>query len=148
METMYQYLYRTGILPHGSQGEVERGKVKYRKLYKQAKQREYAQTKKRVELTFNLKEHIQLQKEAKKVKQTNPTYLRKAIYSARKNQVFLPDESILYELQMEIRRIGNNINQLAYHANRDKSISRSMIRATQDYLNEIEELIIHSFRSP
>lgn len=146
METMYQYLYRTGILPYGSQGEVERGKVKYRKLYKQAKQREYAQTRKRVELTFDLKEHIQFQKEAKKAKQTIPTYLRKAIDSARKNQVFLPDDSKLHDLQMEIRRIGNNINQMAYYANRNKSISASMIRAAQDYLNEIEELIIRSFK--
>ncbi len=145
METMYQYLYRIRVLPSGSQREVEQGKLKYRKLYKQAKQREYAKTRKRVELTFQKKEFDQLSKEAKKAGLAIPDYLRKAISSSRKNQAFIPSESTLYSLQMEIRRIGNNINQLAYHANRNKRIDSNAVAATRSHLNKIEDQIKEAF---
>lgn len=148
MENMYQYLYRTGTLPHGSQRDINQAKVKYRKLYKQAKQREYAQTRKRVELTFHKKEFEQLSKEARKASLAIPTYLRKAVNAARQNQAFLPNESTLYSLQMEIRRIGNNINQLAYHANRNKRIDQHTITATRSHLNKIEDQIKEAFLVP
>lgn len=148
MENLYQYLYRTGALPHGTQRDIDRAKIKYRKLYKQAKQKEYAQTRKRVELTFHKKDFEQLSKEARKAGIGIPDFLRRAISTARKNQAFLPNESTLYALQMEIRRIGNNINQLTYLSQRNKHVDPHTITAARNQLNKIEDQIKEAFLVP
>ncbi len=135
-------------MPRGSSREVERAKLKYRKLYKQAKQREYAQSRKRVELTYSLNEYEQFEREARKARMNVPSYLRKAINASRKNQAFLPNDSTLHDLQMEIRRIGNNINQLTYLSQRNKHVSPETIASARVQLNQIEDQIKQAFLLP
>ena len=57
--------------------------------------------------------------------------------SAVKSQVVLYNTSDLYGLRSDLRRIGNNINQIAMVANSNKSVYLSDVRELRKQLNEM-----------
>lgn len=48
----------------------------------------------------------------------------------------------------EIRRIGNNINQLAHHANRKRATSRQALRDARRLLQRLEETVLRHLADP
>lgn len=61
--------------------------------------------------------------------------------SAVKSQVVLYNTADIYGLRSDIRRIGNNINQIAMVANSNKSVYLSDVRELQKQLNEMNRSI-------
>ena len=61
--------------------------------------------------------------------------------SAVKSQVVLYNAADIYGLRSDIRRIGNNINQIAMVANSNKSVYLSDVRELQKRLNEMNRSI-------
>ena len=57
--------------------------------------------------------------------------------SAVKSQVVLYNTNDLYGLRSDLRRIGNNINQIAMVANSNRSVSLSDVRELRKQLNEM-----------
>ena len=57
--------------------------------------------------------------------------------SAVKSQVVLYNTADLYGLRSDLRRIGNNINQIAMVANSNKSVYLSDVRELRKQLNEM-----------
>ena len=61
--------------------------------------------------------------------------------SAVKSQVALYNTADIYGLRSDIRRIGNNINQIAMVANSNKSVYLSDVRELRKQLNEMNRSI-------
>ena len=61
--------------------------------------------------------------------------------SAVKSQVVLYNTADIYGLRSDIRRIGNNINQIAMVANSNNSVYLSDVRELQKRLNEMNRSI-------
>lgn len=57
--------------------------------------------------------------------------------SAVKSQVVLYNTADIYGLRSDLRRIGNNINQIAMVANSNKSVYLSDVRELRKQLNEM-----------
>ena len=57
--------------------------------------------------------------------------------SAVKSQVVLYSTANIYGLRSDIRRIGNNINQIAMVANSNRSVYLSDVRELRKQLNEM-----------
>ena len=57
--------------------------------------------------------------------------------SAVKSQVVLYNTADIYGLRSDLRRIGNNINQIAMVANSNRSVSLSDVRELRKQLNEM-----------
>lgn len=57
--------------------------------------------------------------------------------SAVKSQVVLYNTANIYGLRSDIRRIGNNINQIAMVANSNRSVYLSDVRELRKQLNEM-----------
>lgn len=60
----------------------------------------------------------------------------------------LPADSVLKDLVLEIRRIGNNINQVARHVNADASVSLDDIRQLKRQLETVEQKIVQAVTNP
>ncbi len=61
--------------------------------------------------------------------------------SAVKSQVVLYNTADVYGLRSEIKKIGNNVNQIAMVANSNKSVYLSDVRELQKQLNEMSRSI-------
>ena len=61
--------------------------------------------------------------------------------SAVKSQVVLYNTADIYGLRSDLRRIGNNINQIAMVANSNKSVYLSDVRELRKQLNEMNRSI-------
>lgn len=61
--------------------------------------------------------------------------------SAVKSQVVLYNTADIYGLRSDLRRIGNNINQIAMVANSNKSVYLSDVRDLRKQLNEMNRSI-------
>ena len=61
--------------------------------------------------------------------------------SAVKSQVVLYNTADIYELRSDLRRIGNNINQIAMVANSNRSVYLSDVRDLRKQLNEMNRSI-------
>ena len=61
--------------------------------------------------------------------------------SAVKSQVVLYNTADIYGLRSDLRRSGNNINQIAMVANSNKSVYLSDVRELQKQLNEMNRSI-------
>lgn len=59
--------------------------------------------------------------------------------SAVKSQVVLYNTADLYGLRSDLRRIGNNINQIAMVANSNKSVYQSDVRELKKQFSELSE---------
>lgn len=61
--------------------------------------------------------------------------------SAVKSQVVLYNTADVYGLRSEIKKIGNNVNQIAMVANSNKSVYLSDVRELRKQLNEMSRSI-------
>ena len=61
--------------------------------------------------------------------------------SAVKSQVVLYNTADVYGLRSDLRRIGNNINQIAMVANSNRSVYLSDVRELRKQLNEMSRSI-------
>ena len=61
--------------------------------------------------------------------------------SAMNSQVVLYNTADIFGLRSELKRIGNNINQIAMVANSNKSVYLSDVRELQKQLNEMNRSI-------
>ena len=67
--------------------------------------------------------------------------------SAVKSQVVLYNTANIYGLRSDIRRIGNNINQIAMVANSNRSVYLSDVRELRKQLNEMSGSIAEHLKT-
>jgi hypothetical protein len=62
--------------------------------------------------------------------------------------VWIPNQQLISELQISIRKIGNNINQLTKLANSQKELTPQLWEETHQKLRQLEELIKENLSHP
>lgn len=121
-----------------------------RKLYLKNYHREYSKRNHRKSIFLNTKEVRFLEKEAKKHKKRFSNFLKEIIlnYCHQRHRYIVPDEEQLQEVCLEIRRIGNNINQIARYTNHFRALSLFDAQKVRKDLKELEEFIYHTLKLP
>ncbi len=148
MESLIEYLFNSGVLENGTEEDIAEAKKAYRKKYLRAKKEEYKQTRIRKEILLLPKEYSLLCKAAQKMGLKIAPYIKQAALSYTKKEFLLPSDSKVHDLEIAIRRIGNNINQVSFYVNYHKTVSQNEINALQYHLNQLEEEISKHFREP
>lgn len=86
----------------------------------------------RVEVRMTPEEKENLKRKASEAHMTVSKYI---IHLSQTKRVILKDD--IAELTVEISRIGNNINQIAYIGNYQKFVNKAQLKVVSEYLNEI-----------
>ena len=132
------------IIKHFSGDNKPEKRKKYLKNYMKA----YFKDKKRKELIFTKKEYTFLHNKAKEHKQNVGFFARHCIFAYLDKIYIAPNTDVLNKLLLSIRIIGNNINQIAKHTNKVKSLSLFNAKRLHDRLNALEVTIEQSICDP
>ena len=89
----------------------------------------------RVEVRMTPEEKENLKRKATEAHMTVSKYI---IHLSQTKRVILKDD--IAKLTVEISRIGNNINQIAYIGNYHKFINRTQLKVVSELLKQIEDL--------
>ena len=87
----------------------------------------------RVEVRMTPEEKENLKRKAAEAHMTVSKYI---IYLSQTKRVILKDD--IAKLTVEISRIGNNINQIAYIGNYQKFVNRTQLKVVSELLKQIE----------
>lgn len=148
MESLKQYLFRTGITELDDPIALERAKAAYAKWYKAEKNHEYKTTRTRPQLTLRHEEEELLRKAAIHANKPFATFIREAAIAYVRGVYLSPDEAILDQFAEALARIGNNVNQIAHRCNIQRSVAEADIRHLQTLIAAIDEEFSALFRSP
>ncbi len=102
----------------------------------------------RVDLMIPPEEAIVIQSAARKHGIKVGKLLRVATLAYLNQEFVVPDPEVVRALELQIRRIGTNINQIARAANRSRSVSTQNIEDAFHLLAELEDVIDQAFRHP
>ena len=89
----------------------------------------------RVEVRMTPEEKENLKCKADEAHMTVSKYI---IHLSQTKRVILKED--IAKLTVEISRIGNNINQIAYIGNYQKFVNRTQLKVVSEYLKQIEDL--------
>ncbi len=96
----------------------------------------------RIVFYLNDKEFEAFEQKAKRSSRSREAFIRKAIQEV---QIKEPPPADLYKLIWEIRRVGNNIDQILMIANAKGILNIPDLRKTIDDLREVEKLIVSQY---
>lgn len=96
----------------------------------------------RVVFYLNDKELESFERKVKKAGQSREDFIRKAVAEVQIKEAPPAD---LYKLIWEIRRVGNNIDQLLMIANSKGILNIPDLRKAIDELREVEKLIVSQY---
>jgi hypothetical protein len=119
-----------------------------RKLWREQKQA-YRKNRKEYTIIFSLDEAKQVEGYARE-KQMSVIEFIKAYIKKYKNDgaYILPKDEVLKNLIIEIRRVGNNINQIARYINTNKHINENDLKILEDRLSKLEKIIVGALTNP
>ena len=123
-------------------------KPEKRKNYLKKYMKIYFQDKKRKELIFTKSEYSYLQKMANQHNQRVGCFARECIFSYLRKKYIVPNTDVLSKIGIDIRAIGNNINQIAKHTNKLKSLSLFNANKLNKKLAILENRIEKSINNP
>ena len=123
-------------------------KPEKRKIYIKKYMKEYFKDKKRKELIFTKNEYSFLQKSAKQHNTKVGSFAKKCVFSYLEKRYIVPDNDILNELQIIIRKIGNNINQIAKYANSTRTLGIFNAKKIHNKLEFLEDEINNYLAHP
>ncbi len=119
-----------------------------RKVWRELK-REYRKNRKEYTLVFSSEYAFQLESLAKEKGMLVPEFIRSLLKAYQNDTGYiLPKENELKTLILEMRKVGNNINQIARYINTNKAISINEFQTLQDRLSDLEKLIVTSLTYP
>ncbi len=128
--------------------ELKSFKESHRREYIQDYQKRYRAQNKRVTFFLSKEQYASLEPVAKSQGMKVGAYVREAAF-AYLNQVFLlPDDDQVHQLEIGIRRIGNNINQVVHRFHQGELEGTEVVREIQQKVNQLEEGVSAIFREP
>lgn len=105
-------------------------------------------TKKRTEISWERDVHTYVQKMADKHGLKFSPFVVQCVLGYLNLMFILPDPDVLYQLQLELRRQGCNLNQIAYNCNRTRSAYEKDVKAAVEHVKRIEELVTKALTYP
>jgi hypothetical protein len=106
--------------------------------------------KKRVKCTLEAGEYAQLAKQAIKTGDTPTAFLKKAAFAYLNKKYLVPQniENSLEKLSGQIRKIGNNLNQIAARTNTLKKVSFGDLNQAKKELERLESAFERFIKEP
>ncbi|MPS72488.1 MAG: plasmid mobilization relaxosome protein MobC [Chryseobacterium sp.] len=101
-----------------------------------------------IELFLTEKDYELLTKTAKHYRLSRSGFCQQIILNNISDTVWTPNQQIIAELQISIRKIGNNINQIARITNSKKEVTPQLWEEAYQKLQQLEELIKESLSHP
>lgn len=149
MEILYQYLHRKGFLERETtKDELEEAKQQYRKLYLKEYQKEFRRINIRKDIYFTPIEFSKLSSASKKFNMPLPRLCKELTLAYLNNQFLLPDDTQIRQLEIYLRGVTNNINQLVRYIHQQKRLSENDLSILRTQINEMEERISLALRQP
>jgi uncharacterized protein (DUF1778 family) len=110
--------------------------------------RAYRTRHRRIEIVCECEEYDLLKNSARKHGRKLSPFVLECAFSYLREGFILPDEEAVSGLKRELRRWGNNLNQIAYHANRTQQVSAGDITQTIRLVQTLETRLDQLFREP
>ena len=149
METFYQYIQRMGLLDYdASPSVIAEAKREFRKAYQKDYQRNYRKKKVRKDLYFSPQEFNRLTALARKHKMPISKLCKELIFGYMDKQFVLPDDEKVRQLELYLRGVTNNLNQLVRYIHQRKELHHDDIINLRNQINKIEGVVSRSFRTP
>lgn len=147
MKNFRNYLQELGL----SHLQGEERKAMY-KSYKREYLREYMKNKRSfnqvVEIYFTPKQYERLTESALTQGLSRSGYCERIVLQAIGKTIWIPNTEIISELQVSIRKIGNNINQISKISNSQKTASSQLMDEAFQRLVQLEELVHKQLAHP
>jgi hypothetical protein len=147
MESFRTHLHNKG-LSHLQGAERKAVYAEYKRQYI----REYMKQKRSkhqvIELFLTEKDYERLTKTVLHYGLSRSGFCQELVLSNISDTVWIPNQDIIAELQISIRKIGNNINQLTKLANSQKELTPQLWEETHQKLQKLEELIKEHLSHP
>ncbi len=119
-------------------GEILSGKKNQRKEYQKKYHQNYWLYNKRIQITFSNSEFHRIQKSAKKHKKKVGQFLKQCVF-AYLEKTFIPqNEEKIHSIELAIRKIGNNVNQIARNSNKFGLLRAFESKRVVKLLNSLE----------
>ena len=142
METFKGYRFRLGLVGNNTDPELLKNAWReYRRQYLRAYRQKRVSSKVRRELTFTKAQDKKITTLAQQHNQTPARFIRSCVLSFAGKE--MPPTKEITDLIFQLRKIGNNINQIAYITNRDGGSAFDSTQVHQQLL-QLEQLIVHT----
>jgi len=148
METLHEFLWRSGVLDRNNKEEIEIAKKEYRKRYQREKQREYRRKNHRIEVLLTDKEKQTLFKAAKQKGMRLAPFVRGASIGYLDYHFILPEDSKVTDCVYQLRGVSNNLNQIIRYAHQNKDFTLDELNPLRKLIHSIEDTIEKALRQP
>lgn len=108
----------------------------------------YRADKRRREVVFRKDQYREIEIKAKEYKRPVGEFIKDCLFAYFDNRYIVKDEDLYRCILMEIKRIGNNINQIARKVNRNNSVSFIDTTKVSKEIKEMEVMIKNSLEKP
>ncbi len=148
METFRDYLQRKKLLGIKDEALLDQARKDYRKWYRREKNREYKKTHAVIRVTVPLPIKNRLLRGAKRHQRPLARYVRECALAYTQQVFIVPDEEQVHRVEVGMRKIGTNINQIAHLCNAKRSVSYLNVLKLQNQFSELEKVIEKHLRKP
>ena len=147
-----KYLFEHGFLNGDyTAKEIEQAKKEWIERRKQSYQKQYKKKHHRKELLFTNEEWKGLEMALKKHNEADKNmsqFLKACIFAYLHKGFILPDDEAVQSVELELRRVGVLINQIAKKVNTNQYVIDADIRRIQEYFFALEAYVEESLRTP
>lgn len=148
MQTLKEFLFASGILEYGTPEEIEEAKRAYRKEYLREKKRAFRAENQEVTIAFPKKDIVIFEENAIYHNMRLADYVKACVYAYVNQGFIIPDNQQIQKLELLLRRIGNNVNQIARSANTFEEVEKENIQLMQNQINNLEAELSQQLRQP
>ncbi len=147
MENFRTYLSGKG-LSHLQGAERKKIYAEYKREYVRNFMKQKRSKHQVIEIYLTEKDYERLKKIALNQGLSRSGFCQQLVLSNISDTVWIPNQQLISELQISIRKIGNNINQLTKLANSQKELTPQLWEETHQKLRQLEELIKENLSHP
>ncbi|MET3539064.1 plasmid mobilization relaxosome protein MobC [Chryseobacterium limigenitum] len=147
MENFRTYLLGKG-LSHLQGAERKKIYAEYKREYVRNFMKQKRSKHQVIELFLTEKDYERLTKTAQHYGLSRSSFCQQLVLSNISDTVWIPNQQLISELQISIKKIGNNINQIARIANSKKELTHQLWEEAYQKLHQLEELIKENLSHP
>ncbi|MBN4056108.1 plasmid mobilization relaxosome protein MobC [Rhodothermus sp. AH-315-K08] len=148
MQTLAAFLSAHGVTDQTPIGEISYLKSLHRRQYKREYRKAFNQKRKAVRSYYNAQDFARLKRAAAAHNLPWASFQKVAALAYMEKSFVVPNEETLHDLVVAMRRIGNNVNQIAHQVNTGREAKRPDIIAMNDYLDRLEKVITDALEHP
>ena len=147
-QSLKRYLIEEVIQPGITPEEIQSAKKQYRKQYQKVYQQQYTRNKQRKSLLFTKPEYTKLKEAANEHQMKPATFAKRAIFAYLNNMYIVPDEHQVHKIEIALKAIGTNINQITFKTNSTGQLAPHDFEELFQLLHRLEQKIVDALKHP